>query len=390
MSLLLISFTITIFLPRKQVNQPQTQETSQLKQQRLKSKVSLEKGDFSMMRFKKGDTPIAILKRYGFEASDISKTIQSNLLKNFTLIPGEKFLVGLENKIKKLIFYHPQKSETVVLQKSPEKFIIEKQPVKFDVEVKKVSGEINGSIVESIKKKIPSDQVAYRFLDAFILDFHLRKDIQRGAEYQLEVEELYHHGKFVRFGEILSANMEVKSQKETRSFIEFPDGGAFIEDLEYHKNRLLYSPVSYIHVTSTFRPRRRHPITKRRIPHLGIDLELPTGSDIFAPDNGVVIKKGRARGPGKYIVLKHKNGLKTYYNHLSFIEDLAVGEQVKVGAKLGEIGCTGLCTKPHLHFAIKKNGKYVDPKLYLKSYSYAGYLWMQQQKSQMESQSQIQ
>ncbi|MGE3388086.1 MAG: M23 family metallopeptidase, partial [Bdellovibrionales bacterium] len=61
----------------------------------------------------------------------------------------------------------------------------------------------------------------------------------------------------------------------------------------------------------------------------------------------------------------------SYYNHLSNIAtNVFPGARVANGQKVGEIGCTGYCTKAHLHFAVKRLGQFVNPLLYLKNYPY--------------------
>jgi murein DD-endopeptidase MepM/ murein hydrolase activator NlpD len=104
---------------------------------------------------------------------------------------------------------------------------------------------------------------------------------------------------------------------------------------------------------------------------LGVDFELPEGADLFATNSGRVIRVGQNRAAGKYVVLRHENGMESYYNHMHTIaKNLRVGSQIASGQLLGTVGCTGYCTKPHLHFALKKKGRFVDPVPYLKSYPY--------------------
>jgi murein DD-endopeptidase MepM/ murein hydrolase activator NlpD len=63
---------------------------------------------------------------------------------------------------------------------------------------------------------------------------------------------------------------------------------------------------------------------------------------------------------GKYIIITHSNGLVTWYAHMS-VTSVAQGAYVRQGAKIGEVGSTGYSTGPHLHFAVYKNGKPVNP-----------------------------
>jgi len=80
---------------------------------------------------------------------------------------------------------------------------------------------------------------------------------------------------------------------------------------------------------------------------------------------------GKTRAAGKYVVIKHSKTYTSYFNHMSEIDNsLHVGKNVPAGVRLGAIGCTGYCTLPHLHFAVKKNGRFVDPGPLVRSYPF--------------------
>jgi hypothetical protein len=62
------------------------------------------------------------------------------------------------------------------------------------------------------------------------------------------------------------------------------------------------------------------------------------------------------------VVLSHAGNTTTVYMHLSrFAAGLKPGQKVKQRALVGYVGCTGLCTGPHLHYGIKVQGRHVDP-----------------------------
>lgn len=106
-------------------------------------------------------------------------------------------------------------------------------------------------------------------------------------------------------------------------------------------------------VTSKYGPRRR------RV-HQGTDIGLKIGDPIYAPFDGRVrITKHYRGGYGNLIVLRHDNGLETFYGHLSQI--LVEPEQwVTAGQVIGYGGNTGRSTGPHLHFEMRYKGQSFD------------------------------
>lgn len=98
--------------------------------------------------------------------------------------------------------------------------------------------------------------------------------------------------------------------------------------------------------------------------HRGIDLALNTGDTVRSSYDGrVVLISNDPDGYGRYVKVKHSNGMETLYAHLS--EPLVVsGQQVRAGQPLGLGGATGNATGPHLHFETRLNGTAVDPSAY--------------------------
>ena len=105
---------------------------------------------------------------------------------------------------------------------------------------------------------------------------------------------------------------------------------------------------------------RIHPITGERAFHYGIDI-AGTGynSDIYAANNGVVIKKEWHYSFGNHIVINHNNGYYTLYAHMNkFAPGIKVGDIVSRGQLIGYVGSTGYSTGPHIHFELWKGCEY--------------------------------
>jgi murein DD-endopeptidase MepM/ murein hydrolase activator NlpD len=99
--------------------------------------------------------------------------------------------------------------------------------------------------------------------------------------------------------------------------------------------------------------------------HLALDIAAPYYSDVVAAQAGVVTWAGwRNNGGGNVISIDHGNGMITVYNHLNSVGVLP-GQYVVAGEYIGGVGCTGMCTGPHVHFEVIVNGVIDNPARYL-------------------------
>jgi len=126
---------------------------------------------------------------------------------------------------------------------------------------------------------------------------------------------------------------------------------------------VLAVPIPGAPITSGFGP-RVHPIYGDVRMHTGIDFGASYGTPIHAAADGVVVSAGPLGGYGNATVIDHGNGLATLYGHQSSII-VVPGQRVQRGQVIGYVGCTGLCTGPHLHFEVRVRGTPVDPMQYL-------------------------
>ncbi|GAB5605833.1 peptidoglycan DD-metalloendopeptidase family protein [Sideroxyarcus sp. TK5] len=101
-----------------------------------------------------------------------------------------------------------------------------------------------------------------------------------------------------------------------------------------------------------------------RSPHAGIDVAVPTGTEVVASSPGKVLAVDDYFFNGKTVFLDHGNGLITMYCHLDRI-DVAADQAVIKGQPIGLSGQTGRATGPHLHWSVILNGAMVNPKLFL-------------------------
>lgn len=116
-------------------------------------------------------------------------------------------------------------------------------------------------------------------------------------------------------------------------------------------------------ITSNF-GHRSSPTAGASSYHEGIDIGVPSGSNIVAAADGTVAVATYQWAAGNYVMLTHGEGISTVYMHASKLL-VSSGQSVKKGDVIALVGSTGVSTGPHLHFGVRVNGTYVNPLNYV-------------------------
>lgn len=112
---------------------------------------------------------------------------------------------------------------------------------------------------------------------------------------------------------------------------------------------------------------RINPFHKGKYHHDGVDLGFTKGTEVVAAGNGKVLSFSVTNlnaGLGNYIDIDHGNGIVSRYAHLQEV-NVTWGQKIKKRQKIGTVGSSGGSAAPHLHFEILKNGKSVNPMIYM-------------------------
>jgi murein DD-endopeptidase MepM/ murein hydrolase activator NlpD len=99
--------------------------------------------------------------------------------------------------------------------------------------------------------------------------------------------------------------------------------------------------------------------------HEGLDIAVPSGTDIHPSAAGTVAFVGSYGGYGNLVMVDHPNGIRTYYAHMSKFGAFTVGSSVTTLDVIGKVGCTGSCTGPHVHFETRAGDTPKNPRAFL-------------------------
>ena len=126
---------------------------------------------------------------------------------------------------------------------------------------------------------------------------------------------------------------------------------------------------------------RRSPITGEIQFHNGLDMAAPLGTYVVNWQNGKVAKVAQDNACGTHVIVKSGNWKHVYCHLKGYVDtngnnpvmidneggiQLAQGQTVSTGTRIGRIGMTGRTTGPHLHWVLIKNGSYIDPAVVIR------------------------
>ncbi|MCD6531540.1 M23 family metallopeptidase [bacterium] len=257
--------------------------------------------------------------------------------------------------------------EKYVVYRQGDSLVAEKDTIPLTHLIVSAEGVVRNTLWESMRSAGIEPAVIMNFTDILSYDFDFVTDTRNGHRFRVIYEKTLFGDSLVGVGRVLLASYQTPDSTYTAIWYVDPEGreGYFDPAGKSMKKALLKAPLNYKRISSHFSYHRFHPILKIYRPHLGVDYAAPTGTPVVASGDGVVVYAGWKGGFGKFIHIKHKNGIETMYGHLSrFAKGIRRGVRVKRGQVIGYVGATGLATGPHLDYRVKVKGKFVNPEKY--------------------------
>lgn len=237
-------------------------------------------------------------------------------------------------------------------------------PVASERWVRRLGGEITTSFYDAVLGAGGDGELAARVADLLAADVDFLTDPRPGDRFDLLIEEGQVAGQ--RFGDpaILLARYAGERVRQVAYRFAGRDDrpGYYDASGSSLRKTFLKSPLNYRRVSSHFSRRRFHPIHRSYRPHLGVDFAAPAGTPVVVVGDGRVSFAGRKGENGNLVVVRHANGVETYYLHLQRIAaGVRNGARVAQGQVIGTLGATGTATGPHLDFRVKERGRFLDP-----------------------------
>jgi len=332
------------------------------------------------VKVEKGDTLMSILADAGAETwqakaiADAMKPVfkPKNLKRGqeirFTLMPAPKNVTQMEPV--KISLFSQEDHEVTVARNDAGEFVASDDPITLQdaKSLRRTSrpqrATLYTSFYQSAINQGVSAEETLRLLRIHSYDVDFKRLTHPGDAFEIFFDlEKDDRGQENAFGEVLYTAMSVSSEKHGFYRFRTPDGEIDFYDREGNsaKKFLMRKPVKGARLTSGF-GQRHHPILKYRKMHTGTDWGVKRGTPILAAGTGVVEMAGRKGGNGNYVRIRHANGYKTAYSHMSrFASGLRPGMKVQMGQVIGYVGSTGLSSGPHLHFEVLVNNRFVNP-----------------------------
>ena len=387
-NLILLSATVTMISvavllvlnfveQRKNFETEETYSSNNLRDTKLailddhSSQLNLDFKYLNMFEMIEGDTFAKILQNASIPNNEINQIIEklNKYIDLGKLKVGTQIDIVNEFKNEKRIWneisIYKDKNTKITVTNNEGVLSLEKQESRLFSKLRFIEVNVEKSIYQSLLNKNVADNVIMDFVQLFSFDVDFQRDIRNGNTLRLFYEEFVDDEQSTKkFGPIYFAEIGLESDKV--SLFRFKDKNSnlveyFDENGKSATKALMKTPINGARISSGY-GMRKHPILGYNKKHQGVDFAAPAGTPIMAAGNGHIEFVGTNGGAGKYIRIKHLNGYKTSYSHLSkYASGMKKNLKVKQGQVIGFVGNTGLSTGPHLHYEVSFNNEKINP-----------------------------
>ena len=344
----------------------QEKKVEEVTKPNIKKNIDKEQFVEKKIEILQGDTFVSILENLNFKQKKIYEII-SKIEESYDLkkIKTGEIISVFENnfaEIKKIEFF--KNNETIISVNLDKEINLNIKELTKNSFIESKEYTISESLFsDGIKNDVSSD-ILVKIIRLFSFDLDFQRDIRVDTVVSIsyEFDEIVETGR-LEYNDIKYASIIIDG-KQLEYFKFITDDGYvdyFNREGKNVKKSILKTPLDGARISSNF-GMRKHPISGFNKMHKGVDFAAPTGTPIYAGGNGIVEYVGRNGGYGKYIRIRHNNGYKTAYAHLSnYKKGISKGVRVNQGEVIGYVGSTGNSTGPHLHYEIIYQNKHINP-----------------------------
>lgn len=323
-----------------------------------------------------GDTLASILARQNISHQEIHLLTKSirEYYKAKDLKPGLEIQVTLakanvddpnpkiqEMKVRPAIDY-----EVIAVRNENDAFDCEKREIRLIEEHRWAEATIDGSLSEAANRHGVPHQVLHSMITAFSHTVDFQRGIKEGDTFGMMYTVFTDPETGRQRPGTLQYAMLTTDGKPNHLYRHKPKNGVYGFYNEKgegvgNKKGLMKTPVDGARLSSGF-GHRHHPVLGYTKHHKGVDFACPVGTPIMAAGDGIVERVGAYGAYGNYVLIRHNNGYKTAYAHLSrYAKDLRKGMHVSQGKIIGYVGMTGRTTGAHLHYEVLVANKQINP-----------------------------
>lgn len=340
---------------------------------------------------KSGDTLSTVFERSGAGVSVLYKLILDDDIKTpmEKIFPGQEFVFQFDEAglLHSVTFNESKMSSYTISFDEARTASIEKLVKTPDIHTRYAKATIDDSLFMAGMKAGLTDNMIMQLATIYGWDIDFALDIRKGDSFSLLYEENYLDGEKLSDGPIIAARFYNNGRELTALRYTDESGRTDYYDPSGDSMRkaFLRTPMDVFRISSSFNPKRKHPVLNKIVAHKGTDYAAPIGTPIKVTGDGKVLKAYYSSTYGNVAIVQHGEGIRTLYAHMSeFSKYARSGKRIKQGQVIGYVGKTGRVTGAHLHYEFQVHGVHKNPqtvklpnaqpldKKYLESYkSYA-------------------
>jgi murein DD-endopeptidase MepM/ murein hydrolase activator NlpD len=318
--------------------------------------------DYITYKVKRGDTLAKIFDGFDLSPQTTYRVSRAGKdAKKLTKIkPGDLIYLHIDEAGQLLSLQYPlSTTETLLIDGSDNQFASTIETKQIEKVLDFSQGVISSSFWNAGTEAGLTDNQIMKLAGIFGWDIDFAQEIRAGDSFNMVYEQLYVDGEFIGFGDIVAA--EFVNQGEVFTAVRYTDGRYYTPEGRSMRKSFLRAPINFKYVSSSFNPRRFHPVQKRIKPHRGVDYVARVGTPVLAAGDGKVIRAAYDRFNGHHVFIQHGERYQTKYLHFTR-RAVKKGQTVKQGQVIGYLGSTGMVTGAHLHYEFLVDGVHRNPR----------------------------